>query len=59
MDVIKGVGDGCDSCLYPRDLWTNPDIIEEGFEMNRTRGKVHPLLLLYKFCHLKTFLRKC
>jgi hypothetical protein len=33
------VGDGCDSCLVPRNLWTNKEKIKEGFVMDRTLGK--------------------
>ena len=34
--LMSGVGDGCDSCLTPRHLWTDEEMIEEGFPKNRT-----------------------
>ena len=34
--ILTGVGDGCDSCLAPRVLWTNEESISEGFPLNRT-----------------------
>ena len=34
--LLTGVGDGCDSCLTPRHLWTDEDTIEKGFPRNRT-----------------------
>ena len=34
--LMSGVGDGCDSCLIPRSLWTDQDTIEEGFPRDRT-----------------------
>ena len=34
--LLTGVGDGCDSCLAPRSMWTNIDAIREGFVMNRS-----------------------
>ena len=34
--LLTGVGDGCDSCLTPRYLWTDLDTIETGFPKNRT-----------------------
>ena len=34
--LLSGVGDGCDSCLTPRGLWTDLETIEEGFPKNRT-----------------------
>ena len=34
--LLSGVGDGCDSCLAHRSLWTNLDSIEEGFACDRT-----------------------
>ena len=34
--LMTGVGDGCDSCLIPRSLWTDPETIEEGFPRDRT-----------------------
>ena len=34
--LLTGVGDGCDSCLIPRKLWTDMDTIEDGFPMSRT-----------------------
>ena len=34
--LMSGVGDGCDSCLIPRALWTDDDTIDEGFPKNRT-----------------------
>ena len=33
---LTGIGDGCDSCLTPRKLWTDLDTIETGFAKNRT-----------------------
>ena len=33
---MTGVGDGCDSCLAPRVLWTDEDAIEVGFPKDRT-----------------------
>ena len=33
---MSGVGDGCDSCLVPRALWTDEETIDEGFPKNRT-----------------------
>ena len=32
---LTGIGDGCDSCLTPRKLWTDLDTIETGFAKNR------------------------
>ena len=34
--LLSGVGDGCDSCLAHRSLWTDLDSIEQGFECDRT-----------------------
>ena len=34
--ILTGVGDGCDSCLTPRHMWTDEATIEGGFPMNRT-----------------------
>ena len=34
--LLTGVGDGCDSCLTPRSMWTDAEAISEGFVMNRT-----------------------
>ena len=34
--LMTGVGDGCDSCLIPRNMWTDEDQIDEGFPKNRT-----------------------
>ena len=34
--LLTGVGDGCDSCLTPRSMWTDPEAISEGFVINRT-----------------------
>ena len=34
--LLSGIGDGCDSCLTPRRLWTDIETIEEGFPKNRT-----------------------
>ena len=34
--LMSGVGDGCDNCLTPRNLWTDIDTINEGFPKNRT-----------------------
>ena len=38
--LLSGVGDGCDSCLTPRNMWTDEDQIEEGFPKNRTLENV-------------------
>ena len=34
--ILSGVGDGCDSCLAPRSMWTDEEAIQDGFSMNRT-----------------------
>ena len=34
--LLTGVGDGCDSCLVPRAMWTDEMTIAEGFPKNRT-----------------------
>ena len=34
--ILTGISDGCDNCITPRDLWTDIDTIDEGFEKNRT-----------------------
>ena len=34
--LLTGVGDGCDSCVTPRALWTDAGAIMEGFPINRT-----------------------
>ena len=36
--ILSGVGDGCDSCLAPRSMWTDEEAIQDGFSMNRTYG---------------------
>ena len=38
--MLTGIGDGCDSCLTPRNLWTDLDTIENGFPKNRTFGNL-------------------
>jgi hypothetical protein len=53
-----GVGDGCDSCLVPRDQWTNPEKIEEGFVMDRTLVNFTYFLCISKLTFL-SFSRKC
>ena len=52
-----GVGDGCDSCLVPRDQWTNPEKIEEGFVMDRTLGKFY-LFSFYFQVNIFIFFKK-
>ena len=32
---LTGIGDGCDSCLTPRRLWTDLNTIETGFAKDR------------------------
>ena len=44
------MGDGCDSCLTPRDLWTDIDKIEEGFEMDRSLGRVRLIFIVHSHC---------
>ena len=34
--ILTGVGDGCDSCITPRNLWHDLDSINAGFPMNRS-----------------------
>ena len=34
--LLSGVGDGCDSCLAPRSMWTDEETIDQGFPKNRT-----------------------